>query len=71
MVVTTCHASEKESSSKGVEDDQQTIIRWRMDRWGTLECRLDMRDIEVSESVRDWLSGLGRLRREGGPGHED
>lgn len=38
-----------------------------MDRWGPLECRLDKRDIEESESARDGLSVLGRLLREVGP----
>jgi hypothetical protein len=46
------------------------IIRWRMDRCEPLECRLDMRDIEDSESARDGLNCLGRLLREGGPGAE-
>jgi len=42
---------------------------WRTERWGTLECRLGVRDVDDSESVRDGSSllvGLGRLLREGG-----
>lgn len=40
-----------------------------MERWGALECRLGVRDVEESESVRDGSSlfvRLGRLLREGG-----
>jgi hypothetical protein len=45
-----------------------------MERWGALECRLDVRDVEDSESVRDGSSLfviLGRLLRGGGgPGRQ-
>ena len=49
---------------------QQTVIRWRMERWGALECRLDVREVEDSESARDGSSLFGRLDRllrKGGP----
>lgn len=42
------------------------IIRWRIDLWEPLERRLDMRDVEDSESARDRPNGLCRLRCEGG-----
>jgi hypothetical protein len=48
---------------------RRSYIRWRMERWGALECRLDVRDVDDSESGRDGSSffvGLGRLLRDGG-----
>lgn len=42
------------------------IIRWRIDLWEPLERRLDMRDVEDSESARDRPNGLCRLLCEGG-----
>lgn len=48
-------------------------IRWRIDRWDPLECRLDARDVDESERVRESSSDFGRLCRllcEGGPAKE-
>ena len=40
------------------------VIRWRTERWGTFERRLDVRDVEDSGS--SFFVTFGRLLREGG-----
>jgi len=79
-VVTTCHASVRGETIRCESEEKKSAewsadgnVRWRIDRWEPLECRLDARDVEESESVRDSPSDFVRLCRflcEGGPAKE-
>jgi hypothetical protein len=50
----------------GESAEDGLLIRWRTERWGALERRLDVRDVEDSGSRLFVI--LGRLLREGGTG---
>lgn len=66
-MVTTCQASVlRINDQMGESAEDGLLIRWRTERWGALERRLDVRDVEDSGSRLFVI--LGRLLREGGTG---